>query len=486
MRGNFNPFDPFDPHDSQGSGRNENSNSNNEPDGWDDDDLGDAFFDDELGLVTPEMTEDLVHYMGDRWREAEEGKLINIDTTLLAALNKTPAKWLDAACTVHHLVAKGRRKQKVLALSKRLADLDKLTRAVHETPAHARVALRRILENGGWMRLNALMKDFGDMDGDGWFWDEQPPSSCLGELRQRALLFVGKAVVSKVGKKAFKVAVIPKDMRDRLLKILADPSVLAEEHEAVIDQFATPSQLFQEALEAARNHYADIDWQPAVSYADVQSFLTRVFDERYDPLMVWQSLEVVLSFMDHYPHEIREPGQVMSYHVSELAHDFLDRHYMPRWNLSMRRDLLETVRRFYEHLHQIGRIDEEALTEIKQACEQISKGRRKLNQIRRPPPIGGELILSRLNPNTGEEERYTYNHQRLIMVWAAEFHQDWRHMMNVCKAVTNGVEKAGLIDDLIALEPTVCELLIARADDEDFANAINWFYEEPLIELSSW
>lgn len=470
MRGNHNPPNP--PEDDFGN--------------WEDDELGDLFFGDDMGLITPEMTEDLVRYMGDRWREAEENKLVNLQMTLSAALSKIPAKWLDAACSAHHMATKGRRKQKVVALSSRLADPEKLVRAVRETPAPARAALRRVLENGGWMRLNPLVRDFGDMEGDGWFWDEQPPTSSLGALRQRALLFIGKAIVTKTGKKPLKVAVIPQDLRDALGKALADPAVIAEEKEALADQFVTPEQLFQEALEAARQRYAEMEWQPALPYADVQSFLTRVYDERYDPFMVWQSLEVVLDFIEHYPHEIRTADQFTSYHVSELANDFVDRHFLPRWSLNMRRDLLETVRRFYEHLYALGRINNETLTEIKQACEQISKGRRKLNQIKRPPPIGGELILSRLNPNTGEEEHYTYNHQRLIMVWAAEFHQDWRHMLNVCKAVTNGEEKAELINDLIALEPAVCELLIARAEDEDFANAVNWFYEEPLIALSAW
>ncbi len=476
MRGNFNPYD-----------NDQNSDFNKgDHDDWDDDEMSNVFFGDEMDLVSPELIDGMVRSMGDRWREAEENKAISIDTTLMAALNKIPAKWLDAACTVHHMDSKGRRKQKVQALSNRLTDQEKLTRAVRETPAYARAALRRILESGGWMRLNSLLKDFGDMAGDGWFWDEQPPSSCLGELRTRALLFVGKAIVSKVGKKAFKVVVVPKDIRATLLEILADPVVIAEEQEAIVGQLVTPSQLFQEALQAARNHYADVDWHPVVSYSDVQSFLTRVFDDRYDPLVVWQSLEVVLAFIDQYQHEIREPSQMMSYHVSELVHEFIDRQYLPRWNLSNKRDLLETVRRFFDHLHHIKRIDKEALMEVQQACEQISKGRRKLNHIKRPPPLGGELILSRLNPNTGEEERYTYNHQRLIMVWAMEFHQDWRHMINVCKAVTDGEEKAALVDDLIALEPNVCELLIVRADEEDFANAINWFYEESVIALSAW
>jgi hypothetical protein len=451
-----------------------------------DDDRSQIFFDDDLGLITPEMAEDLARYMADEWREREEGKSIKLDLTLAAALSKTPAKWLDAACIAHRISKKGQRKTKVTALTHKMTDTPTLVELVRNTPAHARAALRKVIEGGGWMKLNALIKDFGDMEGDGWFWDEIPPTSSLGELRQRALLFVGRAVLGKTGKKAYKVAVVPRDLRAALLQILSDPNVKAEEEEAIVSRFASPDEVLREALEEVRTHFSHIEWDTAVGENDVEAFLLEVHSQGYDALNVWQSLEVVLDFLDHQSHEIVSLDDIGSYHISELVHEFVDRHYLPRWSLNLRRDLLETVQRFYKHLHKTGRANDDALIEVDQACAQIRKGKRKLNVIKRPPPLGGELILARANPNTGREERYTFNHQRILMVWASECHQDWRHMLQVCKTVPDGHRKAELVHDLIALEPSTQELLIARSDEDDFANGVIWFYKENVLELSSW
>ncbi|NJM39744.1 MAG: hypothetical protein HC853_02710 [Anaerolineae bacterium] len=452
----------------------------------DDNDLSQIFFDDDLGLITPEMAEDLARYMADEWREREEGKPIKLDLTLATALSKTPAKWLDAACIANRISKKGQRKTKVTALATKMTDAPTLVELVRNTPAHARAALRKVLESGGWIKLNALIKDFGDLEGDGWFWDEIPPTSSIGELRQRALLFVGRTVLGKTGKKAYKVAVVPRDLRDSLMQILNDPNVKAEEEEAIVNRFASPDEVLREALEEVRGHFSHIDWETVVYENDTEAFLLDVHAQGYDALSVWQSLEVFLDFLDHQSHEITSLDEIGSYHVSELVHEFVDRHYLPRWSLNLRRDLLETVERFYKHLHKTGRVGDDALTEVNQACTQIRSGKRKLNVIKRPPPLGGELILARTNPNTGREERYTFNHQRILMVWVSECHQDWRHMLQVCKTVPDGHRKAELVHDLIALEPSTQELLIARADEDDFANGVIWFYKENVIELSAW
>ena len=449
-------------------------------------DLGEVFFDDELGLITPGMAEDLARYMADQWREREDGKLIKLDLTLGAALSKIPAKWLDAACTVNQISKRGQKKVKVTALSTKLLDSRLLVEMVRNTPAHARAALRRVIESGGWIKLNTLMKDFGDMDGDGWFWDDVPPISSIGELRHRALLFVGKAVLGKTSKKSYKVAVVPQELREPLAHILADPAVKAEEEEAILSRFTSPDMLLRDALEDARNHFAEVDWETVVTLNDAEAFLLDVYGEGYDALVVWQSLEVVLDFLDHQAHEIQTLDDLASFHVSELVHEFVDQHYLPRWPLSMRRDLLETLLRFYQHLHRVGRIGIETLAEVEQAADSMRKGKRKLNSIKRPPPLGGETILMRFNPNTGQEERYTFNHQRLLMVWVSEFHQDWRHMAQVCKTVPDGARKGELVSELTSLDPSTQELLIARTDEDDFASAVIWFYKEHVLEISSW
>ncbi len=468
--------------------------SNDEFEDGDFDDYDDADdFDLDASLLTSELTDELVRYWGDRWRIEEENKVIRVNLSLTTALNKLPGKWLDAACQANRLTLQGdrygSRRAKVSALVARLTSENELRRCVAELPPHARSALRRVVDNGGWMRLADLTRDFGSMDGDGWFWDEEPPTSCLGELRRRALLFVGRTSRTKdgkPGKRMFKVAVVPKDIRGLLLNVLSEMPICAEEEAAFMRRFTTPEDALNDAIGASRGYYDALGWQPPLVQSDVDDFLRYVSQRGFDPVMAWFGVEIFLAFIETRLHEIQSLDDLCGYHISELASSFVDMSYMQRWTLDERRNLVHLVCCLYDRLYERGRVLAETRDEVRSACARLVSGKRKLNLIRRPPPLGGELVFIRVNPNTGEEERYTFNHQRLLMVWAGAFHQDWRTMLSVCDTVPSGAQKKALIHELIALEPGICDLIISQADEEDFDRAILWFYEDRLLQLSAW
>lgn len=460
--------------------------------GFDDRDDADDFG---LDVSSPasELTDELVRYWGDRWRIEEENKVICVNLSLTTALNKLPGKWLDAACQANRLVLQGERRQsrraKVTALVARLTSEDELRRCVAELPPRARSALRRVMNNGGWMRLAELTRDFGSMDGDGWFWDEEPPTSCLGELRRRALLFIGRtsrAKDGKPGKRMVKVAVVPKDIRALLLSVLSEMPTGAEEAAALAQRLTTSADALNDAIAAARSYYDALGLQLPLMQSDVEDFLRYVSRRGFDPVMAWLGVELFLVFIETQLHEIQSLDDLCGYHISELASSFIDTSFIQRWTLDERRNLIDLVCFLYDRLYERGRVLAETRDEVRIACTRLVSGKRKLNLIRRPPPLGGELIFIRLNPNTGREERYTFNHQRLLMVWAGAFYYDWRAMLRVCDTVPSGARKKVLIYDLIALEPDICDLIISQADEEDFDRAILWFYEDRLLELSAW
>jgi len=161
----------------------------------------------------------LTEYMTDKWREEAEEKPINLNTTLSAALNKSLWQMVDAACIASGLPAKGQRKQKTAALVARLTDASHLARLIAGLTPQGREVLRRVIDVGGWIKLGELTREFGSQDGDGLFWNEQSPKSPIGQVRARGLLFVGKA---GIGGRNYKVAVIPKDLREMLASILSD------------------------------------------------------------------------------------------------------------------------------------------------------------------------------------------------------------------------------------------------------------------------
>ncbi|MFN4292510.1 MAG: hypothetical protein ACK4JD_00065 [Thermoflexales bacterium] len=467
-----------------------------------DDEFEDGDFDDrddadDFGLdassLASELTDELVRYWGDRWRIEEENKVICVNLSLAAALSKLPGKWLDAACQANRLVLQGERcrsrRAKVTALVARLTSEDELRRCVAELPPRARSALRRVMDNGGWMRLADLTRDFGSMDGDGWFWDEEPPTSCLGELRRRALLFIGRtsrAKDGKLGKRMFKVAVVPKDIRALLLNVLSEMPTGAEEAAALARRLKTPADALNEAIAAANGYYDVLGLRLPLAQSDVEDFLRYVSRRGFDPVMAWLGVEIFLVFIETRLHEIQSLDDLCGYHISELASSFIDISSMQRWTLDERCDLIHLVRFLYDRLYERGRVLTETRDEVRSACARLTSGKRKLNLIRRPPPLGGEPIFIRFNPTTGEEERYTFNHQRLLMVWAGAFHHDWRAMLSVCDTLPSGAQKKAHIYDLIALEPDICDLILSQADEEDFDRAILWFYEDRLLELSAW
>jgi len=149
------------------------------------------------------------------WRRDIEAKPLPLNSTLQAALNKLPAPWVDGICLCLGVPAERKRQDKVARIIACLSSETGISTIVRALPADCREAVTHVLKNGGWVKYNQLSRQFGDEKGDGWWWDKEPPQSTIGELRLRGLLFVGQAAV---GSRRSKVAVIPRELREPILK----------------------------------------------------------------------------------------------------------------------------------------------------------------------------------------------------------------------------------------------------------------------------
>lgn len=173
----------------------------------------------DLLLITPDI---MMDYLTSGWRKEQESKPININTKLSAALNKCPAHWVNGICINLGLDPKSLRKRraKVQAVVGHLTDPQKLRAVLESLPPESREALDYVLAKGGWVKIGPLTRRFGAQDDVGWFWSEtEPPTSTLGRLRVRGLLFVGKA---GIGGRNYTVAVIPKELREPLAELLSE------------------------------------------------------------------------------------------------------------------------------------------------------------------------------------------------------------------------------------------------------------------------
>jgi len=149
------------------------------------------------------------------WRRDIEAKPLSLNSMLQAALSKLPVPWIDGICLCLAVPAERKRQDKVTRIIACLSSETGISTIVRTLSARCREAVTHVLKNGGWVKYNQLSRQFGDEKGDGWWWDKEPPQSTIGELRLRGLLFVGQAAV---GSRRSKVAIIPRELREPILK----------------------------------------------------------------------------------------------------------------------------------------------------------------------------------------------------------------------------------------------------------------------------
>ncbi|MCX9011341.1 MAG: hypothetical protein OIN66_09480 [Candidatus Methanoperedens sp.] len=165
-----------------------------------------------MGIPSPSR---MMNYITDSWRKEQESKPINLNTTISAGLNKYRMHWIDGVAKALGISTKERKKEKIeKIISKLTTQLDDV---IEKLPPESREALKMVIKAGGWVRYNQLSKKFGGEEEDSYFWESEPPASTIGSLRLHALLFVGKA---GIGGRMYKVAVVPKDIREQLEEML--------------------------------------------------------------------------------------------------------------------------------------------------------------------------------------------------------------------------------------------------------------------------
>ncbi len=165
-----------------------------------------------MGIPPPSR---MMNYITDSWRKEQESKPINLNTTISAGLNKFPMYWINGVAKALGISTKERKKEKMEKIISKLST--QLEEVIGKFTPEAHEALKLVIEAGGWVRYNQLSKKFGGEEEDSYWWETEPPKSAIGVLRLHALLFVGKA---GIGGRMYKVAVVPKDVREELEEIL--------------------------------------------------------------------------------------------------------------------------------------------------------------------------------------------------------------------------------------------------------------------------
>jgi len=152
------------------------------------------------------------------YRRQVEDKHLALSPSLTQGMKNMPANWLSAACQFYSLDPARLRKDRERQIIAFLQEDENLQKIIQGLDTTDRELLRYLLQREGWSRINTLTRKFGSMEEDGFYWEDEPPESTLGQLWFRCLIFIGRV---KINGRNTKIATIPIELRPVLCRLLS-------------------------------------------------------------------------------------------------------------------------------------------------------------------------------------------------------------------------------------------------------------------------
>ena len=170
------------------------------------------------GLVLPYDVDRMTERYSEEERKRVNEKPINPKATLDALLKALPADWIHSIAANLGLPQARKVADARAGVVAALSDRERLARLVAGLAGEEQDALRFLLASGGIMARQNFSRRFSDDRGDSFFVREDPPESVLGRLRDRGLVFVGRAPAAIPRGLAL---VVPAPLRAPLTELLA-------------------------------------------------------------------------------------------------------------------------------------------------------------------------------------------------------------------------------------------------------------------------
>ena len=183
------------------------------------------------GFIGPGMIDGMVGPLLEGMRAERERRALPARGRLSTLLRDLPVQWLDATWDALDLGSERPRdrKERERRIAESLVEGDTLLRVVAEKlSGEERGLLAYVLERGGRASAVVVTRRFGSDREDGWFWNEQPPTSVLGRVRLHGLVFVGAPAHGR----RTRTVLVPRELRERLNEVLAATGETAEAGEA--------------------------------------------------------------------------------------------------------------------------------------------------------------------------------------------------------------------------------------------------------------
>lgn len=166
-----------------------------------------------LGLATPQAM--MRAYERDHYKEQDE-KPISDKIRLLTGLRRYRIQWINGIALHYKLSTRAVKKDKIESIANTITS--NLSSIIQNLPQECQEALKICFDNGGWVKYSKISRLYGNEGQDGFFWEKTPPTSVIGVLRHRGLVFIGKLGIDG---RNHQVIVIPSDLRKQVGLILA-------------------------------------------------------------------------------------------------------------------------------------------------------------------------------------------------------------------------------------------------------------------------
>ncbi len=162
--------------------------------------------------------EDLMEVYERSMIQKYESILVSNRTKLSSAMNKFPSFWVDGICSATGIDKRIYRTkaEKIRAIVSKLENGYAMDLLEKKFTKNQLAALKKVYQNGWVIKYGQLTKDFSfDI---GLFWNEHPPTSEIGILRQYGFLIVGR--IPNKGR-LYRVALIPLELRQEIQKFFS-------------------------------------------------------------------------------------------------------------------------------------------------------------------------------------------------------------------------------------------------------------------------
>ncbi len=435
--------------------------------------------------------------IGKKWKEMEDKKGISKDAHLEIELSKLPVHWRQAICQNLGYINRMSRNDQIFYISNILRNRKFLKKILVELSRSSLFILKYLLSRGGWATFQQLSRQANtDESGDSWWWDEDPPSSPLGQLRARALVFVGKAPVKN---KLYKIAVIPRELREILKQLLPEVYKLKdkiEQRRALQKSFSSKNEEdYLELLEEVKDYFEDTDWFSLIKGEQIINFLKYLRNKNlpYEEIdQAWEYLQYFLNFVDHYSFSKESLEDFKAWEFSYFLLDFIPSEYGESALIYEEvRQILYILSEFYKYLKKQGEIKSDA--EIQKAITCILKDDGKISRIPAPPARGPEALLMVTVPGYNKELIFTNNDLWCSIVLYLEYDEDLQSMISDLERgeknnqgiVDAKKKKEHLLQLRKKLEKgkmTPYQLLsYLKPTKKDIEKAIRWFYKKKIL-----